>query len=56
MWRSVEPFSPLERNYEKGTKKFIDTSKLPDELAKNSIDVNKNGIPDYIDDLIASGK
>ncbi len=56
MWRSVEPFSPLARNYEKGTKKFTDNSKLPEELAKNSIDVDKNGIPDYVDDLIASGK
>jgi len=56
MWRSVEPFSPLARNYEKGTKKFIDNSVLPDEFAKNSIDLDKNGVPDYVDELVKSGK
>lgn len=56
MWRSVEPFTPLARNYEKGTKKFVDRSVLPEELQKNTIDTDKNGIPDYIDELIKSGK
>ncbi len=53
MWRSVEPFA---RSYEKGSKNFIDNSVLPDSLAKNAIDLDKNGIPDYIDELIKSGK
>lgn len=51
MWRSIE-----KRTYEKGTKKFVDTSTLPEELQKNAIDADKNGVPDYIDDLIKSGK
>ena len=29
----------------------IDNSPLPKELAKNSIDIDNNGIPDYIDEL-----
>lgn len=53
MWRSVPPYP---RSYEKGSKQFIDNAVLPDSLAQNAIDVNKNGIPDYIDTLIASGK
>lgn len=53
MWRSVEPYA---RNYEKGTRKLVDRSKLPEELQKNAIDLDKNGIPDYIDELIESGK
>ena len=53
MWRSIEPFP---RSYEKGTKKFKDTSVLPEELQKNAIDLDKNEIPDYIDELIKSGK
>lgn len=53
MWRSVEPYL---RSYQKGSKTFVDNSVLPDSLAQNAIDLNKNGIPDYIDTLIASGK
>jgi hypothetical protein len=53
MWRSIEPYA---RTYEKGTKKLVDNSVLPEELQKNAIDLNKNGIPDYIDELIASSK
>lgn len=53
MWRSVEPYA---RSYEKGSKKFADNSKLPEELRKNTIDLDGNGIPDYIDELIKSGK
>ena len=53
MWRSVPPYP---RSYQKGTKTFVDNSILPDSLAQNAIDLNKNGIPDYIDALIASGK
>lgn len=55
MWRSVPPFTPLARNYEKGTKTFADHSVLPDELKQNTVDADKNGIPDYIDGLIKSG-
>lgn len=53
MWRSVEPYA---RSYEKGTKKLVDNSKLPDELLKNGIDADKNGVPDYIDELMSKGK
>lgn len=53
MWRSVPPFP---RSYEKGKKKFRDNSELPEELRKNSIDLDKNGVPDYIDELVKSGK
>lgn len=53
MWRSVEPFP---RQYRKGTKTFANTSKLPEELQKNTLDADGNGVPDYIDDLIKSGK
>lgn len=53
MWRSVEPYA---RSYEKGVKKFTDRSELPEELRKNTIDLDKNGIPDYVDELIKSGK
>lgn len=53
MWRSVEPYA---RSYHKGTRSFIDNSVLPEELRKNTIDIDKNGVPDYIDDLIKSGK
>lgn len=53
MWRSVEPFP---RSYEKGNRKLVDRSVLPEELQKNGIDLDKNGIPDYIDELIKSGK
>jgi len=52
MWRSLES---AVRTYEKGTKKFVDNSVLPEELAKNAIDEDENGIPDYIDELIKSG-
>ena len=51
MWRSTEA-----QAYEKGTKQFTDNSKLPEELQKNAIDTDKNGIPDYIDALIKEGK
>lgn len=54
MWRSVEPYP--RSDYEKGTKTFTDNSVLPEELRKNAIDTDKNGIPDYIDELIKSGK
>lgn len=50
MWRSVEPYP---RSYEKGTKKFVDNSVLPPEVAQNSVDLNKNGIPDYLDAIMA---
>lgn len=53
MWRSVEPYP---RSYEKGTKKLADHSELPGDLQKNSVDLDKNGIPDYIDELLKSGK
>lgn len=53
MWRSVEPYP---RSYEKGDKKLTDNSELPEELKKNAIDLDKNGTPDYIDELIKSGK
>lgn len=66
MWRSKANNSPLpegcsegvecSRNYEKGTKKFVDKSELPEELKKNAVDLDKNGIPDYIDELMKSGK
>lgn len=55
MWRSVPPFIPIARTYEKGTKKFVDRSVLPEELKQNTVDMDKNGIPDYIDGLIKSG-
>lgn len=53
MWRSIQLYP---RSYKKGTKLFVDNSILPDSLAQNAIDLNKNRIPDYIDALIASGK
>jgi hypothetical protein len=53
IWRSVQPYA---RTFEKGVKKLVDTAVLPDELAKNAIDLDKNGIPDHIDELIKSGK
>lgn len=53
MWRSIQPYS---RTYEKGTKVFVDNSVLPEELQKNAIDLNNNGIPDYIDELNASAE
>ena len=53
MWRSIPSFP---RNYEKGNKQFADNSVLPDSLSQNAIDLDSNGIPDYIDELIKSGK
>lgn len=53
IWRSIQPYS---RTYEKGTKVFVDNSVLPEELQKNAIDLNNNGIPDYIDELNASAE
>ena len=51
----VEIFrSQSSRNYIKGTRSPTcdsDAVALPDEIEKNSIDLNDNGIPDYIDDL-----
>lgn len=53
MWRSVEPFP---RTYEKGNKKLADRSELPEELKKNSVDTDHNGIPDYVDELMKKAK
>ena len=44
--------STAAKAYEKWIKyEKCDESILPEELAKNDIDVNKNWIPDYIDEL-----
>lgn len=51
LWRST-----AVRSYQKGTKTFSDRSELPEELQKNTIDADGNDIPDYIDELIKSGK
>lgn len=32
-----------------------DKLKLPDELERNTIDENNNGVPDYIDELVGGG-
>lgn len=53
IWRSVDP---APRSYQKGIKNFEDTSKLPEELEQNTIDKDKNGVPDYIDALTKSAK
>lgn len=53
MWRSVPPTS---KTYLKGTKTLEDSSKLPSELQKAAVDVDKNGTPDYLDTLINAAK
>ena len=50
IWRSENAL----RSYAKGNKSFADNSMLPEELQKNSVDLDKNGVPDYIDDLVKS--
>lgn len=51
MWRST-----AVRQYQKGLKTFADRSELPEDLQKNTLDADGNGVPDYIDELIKSGK
>ncbi|MBW7954446.1 VCBS repeat-containing protein [Candidatus Gracilibacteria bacterium] len=43
------------RDYEKTIKTPTCEGDLPGDLEQNSVDLNKNGIPDYIDDLMNSG-
>lgn len=48
--------STATRSYNKWTITFNDNSSLPPELEKNKVDADGNGIPDYIDELIADAK
>lgn len=47
IWRSI-----AEREYQEWVKEIKCESTLPDDLAKNQIDLDGNGIPDYIDELM----
>jgi hypothetical protein len=37
------------------SKTLANNERLPDALAQNQVDLNHNGVPDYIDTLTASG-
>ena len=52
-WEKVILYKSINtRNYQKDAKNYTCENKLPDNIAKNTIDKDKNWVPDYIDELI----